>query len=236
MSGRTPSARCAHRRGPARRLCILHLLNHAVRVGRAPNVPTVGLLIAVLFGRHPGQDRFEGIDLEALAGEILLIKDPSHFAVDSGLFHVVAAAVVDDREDFEGEVFNLTPARESVRAAKFLIASEPAAYRGFGRHRGIGADGPETFAVGEPVADRFSDLGGISGRAAALGRVLGLHIAPPELLVATARSGIGQPGRARPSRLHISDDGLATIMDVDMLGPHVLIPTMTYPPKNLDLG
>ena len=34
---------------------------------------------------------------------------------------------------FEGEVFRLTLARESVRAAKFLIAGEPAEHRGFGR-------------------------------------------------------------------------------------------------------
>jgi hypothetical protein len=36
-------------------------------------------------------------------------------------------------DDFEGEVFRLTLARESVRAAKFLIAGEPAEHRGFGR-------------------------------------------------------------------------------------------------------
>jgi hypothetical protein len=34
----------------------------------------------------------------------------------------------------------------------------------------------ETFAVDEPVADRFSDLGAMTGRTAALGRVLGLHM------------------------------------------------------------
>jgi len=91
----------------------------------------LGLTVAIPSSRHPGHDRFEGFDLEALAGEILLIKDPGHFAIDSDLFYVVAAAVVGDREDFEGEVFSLTPARESVRAAKFLIAGEPAEYRSF---------------------------------------------------------------------------------------------------------
>jgi hypothetical protein len=65
-----------------------------------------------------------------------------------------------------GEVFSVTLARESVRAAKFLIAGEPAEYRGSGRHRGIGADGPEAFTVDEPAADRFSDLGTVVGRAA----------------------------------------------------------------------
>jgi hypothetical protein len=149
----------------------------AVRVGRALSVPTVGLLIAVLSGRHPGHDRFEGIGLEALAGEILLIKDPGHFAIDSDLFHVVAAAVVGDREDFEGEAFNLTLARESVRSAKLLMPAEPAAYRSFGRHRGIGTNGPEAFTVDEPVADRFSDLGTVTGRKCEAGQVERVRIA-----------------------------------------------------------
>jgi hypothetical protein len=48
-----------------------------------------------------------------LAGEVLLIKDPGHFAIDSGRLYVVTAAVVDDREGFEGEVFSVTLARES---------------------------------------------------------------------------------------------------------------------------
>ena len=38
---------------------------------------------------------------------MLLIKDPGHFAIDSGLLYVVATAVVGDLEDFEGEVFRL---------------------------------------------------------------------------------------------------------------------------------
>ena len=102
--------------------------------------------------RHPGQDHFAGLNSEALAGEVLLIKDPGHFAINSGRLYVVTAAVGGDREGFQGEVFSVTLARESVRAAKFLIAGEPAEYRGSGRHRGIGADGPEAFTVDEPAA------------------------------------------------------------------------------------
>jgi hypothetical protein len=70
-----------------------------------------------------------------------------HFAIDSGRLYVVTAAVGGDREGFEGEVFSVTLARESVRAAKFLIAGEPAEYRGSGRHRGIGTNDPEAFTV-----------------------------------------------------------------------------------------
>ena len=134
--------------------------------------PTFGLRVAVLSRRHPGQDHFAGLNSEALAGKVLLIKDPGHFAIDSGRLYVVTAAVVGDREGFEGEVFSVTLARESVRAAKFLIAGEPAEYRCSGRHRGIGTDGPEAFTGDEPVADRFSDLNVIAGRTAVLGRVL----------------------------------------------------------------
>ena len=62
-----------------------------------------------------------------------------------------------------------------VGAAKFLMAGEPAEYHGSGRHRGIGADGPKAFTVDKPIADRFSNLGVITGRTIALGRVFGLH-------------------------------------------------------------
>jgi len=71
---------------------------------------------------------------------VLLIKDPGHFSIDSGLLYVVATAVVGDLEDFLGEVFRLTLACEGIRAPKFLIAGEPAEYRGFGRHPGVGTD------------------------------------------------------------------------------------------------
>jgi hypothetical protein len=62
------------------------------------------------------------------------------------------AAVIDDLEDFVGEIFNLPCPRQSVPAAKFLIASEPAAYRGFRRHPGVRTDGPKAFTVEEPKA------------------------------------------------------------------------------------
>ena len=52
-----------------------------------------GLTVAVLSGRHPGQHPFEGLDLEPLVGEVLLIKDPGHLAIDSGLLYVVATAL-----------------------------------------------------------------------------------------------------------------------------------------------
>jgi hypothetical protein len=59
--------------------------------------------------------------------------------------------------------------------AKFLIAGEPAEYRGSARHRGIGTDGPEALTIDEPFADRFSDLTIITGRTAVLGLVLVVH-------------------------------------------------------------
>jgi hypothetical protein len=85
------------------------------------------------------------------------------------------AAVIGDLEHFVGEVLNLKCPRESVPAAKFLIASEPAAYCGFRRHPGVRTDGPKTFTVEEPKADRHSNLGIITGQTAALGRVVDVH-------------------------------------------------------------
>jgi hypothetical protein len=41
-------------------------------------------------------------------------------------------------------------------------------------------------------------------------------------------------GRARLSRLHISDNGLPAIIDVDVLDPNELMTAMPKPPKNLD--
>jgi hypothetical protein len=81
------------------------------------------------------------------------------------------AAVIGNLEHFVGEVLNLKYPRESVLAAKFLIASEPAAYCGFRRHPGVRTDGPKTFTVEGPKADRHSNLGIITGQTAALGRV-----------------------------------------------------------------
>jgi hypothetical protein len=57
----------------------------------------------------------------------------------------------------------------------FLIAGEPAEYRGSGRHCGIGTDGPEAFTVEEAFADHFSDLVTVLGWSAAIGLVVGLH-------------------------------------------------------------
>jgi hypothetical protein len=123
---------------------------------------TLGLALAVLSRRHPGQDHFAGLNSEALAGEVLLIKDPGHFAIDSGRLYVVTAAVAGDREGFEGEVFSVTLARESVRAAKFLISAEPAEYSGSGRHCGIGTDALEAFTV-FPIAALTQQRGSGSG-------------------------------------------------------------------------
>ena len=69
------------------------------REGQRPRRLTLGLSVAVLSRRPPGHHPFEGLDLEALAGDVLLIKDPAHFAIDSGLLNVVATAVIGDLED-----------------------------------------------------------------------------------------------------------------------------------------
>ena len=90
----------------------------------------------------------------------------------------VHPAVVDDFQDLVHQVFSQTIVRQSVPASKFPVAGEPAEYSGSGRHRGIGTDGPEAFALGEPVADRFSDLGAVAGRTAVFGLILGLHAQP----------------------------------------------------------
>src|SRR4029077_3707449 len=141
-------------------------------------------MASVLSGRHPGEHPFERLDLEALAGDVLLIENPGHFAIGAGLLYVVATTVVGDLEDFVGEVIRLTLACEGIRAAKFLIAGEPAEYRGFGRHPWVGTDGPQAFTVYEAFADRFSDLDTKTGRTAVLGLVFDLHVAinkiPPQ--------------------------------------------------------
>jgi hypothetical protein len=69
------------------------------REGQRPRRLTLGLSVAVLSRRPRGHHPFEGLDLEALAGDVLLIKDPAHFAIDSGLLNVVATAVIGDLED-----------------------------------------------------------------------------------------------------------------------------------------
>jgi IS66 Orf2 like protein len=77
---------------------------------------------------------FAGRNPEAAAGDVRPIHDLGHFAIGPDLFLVIAAAVVCDLEDFVSEVFRLTLARENIELAKFLIAGEPAEYRGSGRH------------------------------------------------------------------------------------------------------
>jgi hypothetical protein len=85
---------------------------------------------------------FGGRNPEALAGDVFLVKDPGHFAIDPGLSYVVATAVVGDLQDFEGQVFCLTLAREGVGPAKFPIAGEPAERRGL-----PASGGPEQMAL-----------------------------------------------------------------------------------------
>ena len=48
------------------------------REGQRPRRLTLGLSVAVLSRRPPGHHPFEGLDLEALAGDVLLIKDLEH--------------------------------------------------------------------------------------------------------------------------------------------------------------
>jgi hypothetical protein len=87
--------------------------------------PVDPLAVAVLSRRHPSNSQPEGADPVARVTYV--------------------AALIGDLEDFVGEVFKLTCTRENVPAAKFLIASEPAAYRGFGRHPRVRTDGPKAF-------------------------------------------------------------------------------------------
>jgi hypothetical protein len=65
-------------------------------------------------------------------------------------------------------------ARESVKAAKFFIAIQPAEYRGFGGHLGIGTYGAKAFAGDEPLANRHADFAAVIGWTAALGVILGV--------------------------------------------------------------
>jgi hypothetical protein len=63
----------------------------------------------------------------------------------------LSTAVIGDLEDFVGEVFRMTLARENIQLAKFLSAGEPAEHRGSRWHCGIGTDGPEAFTDDEPA-------------------------------------------------------------------------------------
>jgi hypothetical protein len=112
-----------------------------------------------------------------LAGDVLPIHDPGHFAIGSDLFLVVVAAVVGDLEDFVSEVFRLTLARKNIQVAKFLIASEPAEYRGSSRHRGIGTDGPQAFTWRSELMRAALD--GLEGRGRSSGIMVDLWYGQP---------------------------------------------------------
>ena len=77
----------------------------------------VGLAVAVLSRRRPGQDPLADLNSEPAAGDVLPVHDPGHFAIRSDLFPVVMAAVVGDFEDFVSEVFRPTLARENIQLA-----------------------------------------------------------------------------------------------------------------------
>jgi hypothetical protein len=88
--------------------------------------------------------------------------------------------------------------------AKFLIAGEPAEYRGSGRHRGIGTDGPEAFTADDALADRFSDLGVIAGRTTVLGLVVSLHSSNGSFGRLSERSARSINERARSREVLVS--------------------------------
>ena len=46
---------------------------------------TCGLVVAVLSRRQQGHDPEEGVDLELAVGDVLMIRDPGHFAIRSDL-------------------------------------------------------------------------------------------------------------------------------------------------------
>jgi hypothetical protein len=110
------------------------------------------------------------------------------------------------------------------------VAGDPTENRSPAGHPGIATDGAKAFAVDKPVADRHGDLGAIIGRTAALGLVVS-H--------ADLHSHHWRHAQAfgTPSiyRLHISNDGLPAVMDVDVLDTNVLVSAMLKPSKNLDL-
>jgi hypothetical protein len=51
----------------------------------------------------------------------------------------------------------------------------------------------------------------------------------------SAGAVLGQSRRARPSRLHISDDGLPTVVDVDVFDANMLVSTVPEATEGLDL-
>jgi hypothetical protein len=170
------------------------------------------------------------------------------------------AAVIGDLEHFVGEVLKLTCPRQSVPAAKFLMASEPTAYCGLRRHPGARTDGPKAFAVDEPETNHHSNLGVITGRSAAPARVVGVHGGLSRILVRRGCHSAGvvlgrHPIRGRrrdrtvgvgrqrgalrrvdgASRLHISDYRLPAIIDVNVLDADILVSAVAEAAKGLDL-
>jgi hypothetical protein len=51
----------------------------------------------------------------------------------------------------------------------------------------------------------------------------------------SAGAVLGQSRRVRPARLHISDDGLPAVIDVNMLDADMLVTTMPETTEGLDL-
>jgi hypothetical protein len=79
----------------------------------------------------------------------------------------------------------------------------------------------------------------LSARPSALGRVLRPHGGLSSILVraslATVGAAFGRSRRARPRRFHISDDGLPTVIDVDVLDPDMLVAAVSQTTESLDL-
>jgi hypothetical protein len=100
--------------------------------------------------RAPSRSSFGDRNPEALAGDVLLVKDPGHVAIDPGLSYVVATAVVGDLEDLLPD-----PSARKRRAGEIPDCWRASGTPRLARHPGAGADGPEAFTVDEAVADRF---------------------------------------------------------------------------------
>ena len=76
--------------------------------------------VAVLSRCHPSRRPFESANPETAAGDVLPVHDPGHFAIDPDLFHVVAATVAGDLEDFVHQAFRLAFSRKPV--SDFLLS------------------------------------------------------------------------------------------------------------------
>jgi hypothetical protein len=67
-------------------LCRVMCPPEAAELHHAPaSTAALGLAVAVLSGRHPGQDHFAGLNSEPLAGEILPVKNPDAIRLRSSL-------------------------------------------------------------------------------------------------------------------------------------------------------